>query len=175
MRFSCGEHRQAYDNFRSQLQQAPALMLMVDMMPHAGVIILLFLAGLLPFSSVVFLLLGMCALSSYIQYIAIVRQGPERQPSNATGLPAQLFPSAERNRHVAILSMMGTVGMDDLRLSLMNRDFNESGKVIQPAIWYALLVLGSFVYTSRQHTCKLPTTSSTVFTHQQNAQITALS
>ena len=106
----------------TRLQQAPALTLTV------GVV------AVLPFSSVIFLLLAVCALSSYTQYNAVVRQGLERQSSNATVVPAQLFPDAERNRHAAMLSMMGTVSLDNLRLGMMNRDFNESGKVIQPAM-----------------------------------------
>ena len=87
----------------------------------------------MPFSSLLFLLLAMCALSSYIQYNAIVRQELERQSTHTPGLQAQLLSNAEHNRHVAILSMMGTVGLDNLRLGMMNRDFDESGIDIQPA------------------------------------------
>ena len=75
----------------------------------------------------------MCALSSYIQYNAIVRQELERQSTTTPGLQAQLLSNVERNRHVAILSMMGTVGLDNLRLGMVNRDFDESGIDIQPA------------------------------------------
>lgn len=113
-------------------------------MSDAGIVILLFLAGLVPFSSVLFLLLALCALSSYIQYNAnaLVRQEPEQQSTNTTGLPAQLSSErAERTRqwHMANMMMMGTVG----GLSMMNRDFNESGKVVLGCY----MVLGSLVQT----------------------------
>ena len=123
-------HRQAYDlNSRAKHLHRKGRLVTFD----AGIVILLFLAGLVPFSSLLFLLLAMCALSSCIQYNAIVRQELERQSTNAPGPQAQFHSNAERNRHVAILSMMGTVGLDNLRLSMMNRDFDESGIDTQPA------------------------------------------
>lgn len=128
----CAQHRQANDlnssAKRAKHLHAEGRLLTLD----AGVVILLFLAGLVPFSSLLFLLLAMCALSSYIQYTAIVRQEVERQSTNTPGSQAQLLSNAERNRHVAILSMMGTVGLDSLRLGMLNRDFDDSGIDIQP-------------------------------------------
>ncbi|KAL0038955.1 hypothetical protein WJX77_003174 [Trebouxia sp. C0004] len=44
-----------------------------------GVVILLFLAGLVPFSSLLFLLLALFALASCIQYNAIVRQEADQR------------------------------------------------------------------------------------------------
>ena len=100
------------------------------MLTYAGVVILLFLAGLVPFSSVLFLLLALFALASCIQYNAIVRQ--EQQSGGAPGSPTYPFTGPERLHHAAMLSMMGTLGMNspalhNLRLAMINRDFNESG------------------------------------------------
>ena len=148
-------HRQAYD-LNSRQASAPKLNAKGRLLTFdAGVVILLFLAGLVPFSSLVFLLLAMCALSSYTQYHAIVRQELERQSTNTLGPLAQLHSNAERNRHVAIVSMMGTVGLDNLRLGMMNRDFDESGIDIQPAHCMGqgmpLLASGFLVCTRIQH------------------------
>lgn len=95
----------------------------------AGIVILLFLAGLVPFPSIFFLLLAMCAISSYIQYNTVIRQELERQ-SATTGTPgfqAQPFTHPEQAHHAAVFSMMGTLGLNEWRLGMMNRDFDESG------------------------------------------------
>ncbi|KAL3162509.1 hypothetical protein ABBQ32_010167 [Trebouxia sp. C0010 RCD-2024] len=94
----------------------------------AGIVILLFLAGLVPFPSIFFLLLAMCAISSYIQYNTVIRQELERQ-SATTGTPgfqAQPFTHPEQAHHAAVFSMMGTLGLNEWRLGMMNRDFDES-------------------------------------------------
>ncbi|KAL3162508.1 hypothetical protein ABBQ32_010167 [Trebouxia sp. C0010 RCD-2024] len=93
-----------------------------------GIVILLFLAGLVPFPSIFFLLLAMCAISSYIQYNTVIRQELERQ-SATTGTPgfqAQPFTHPEQAHHAAVFSMMGTLGLNEWRLGMMNRDFDES-------------------------------------------------
>ena len=105
------------------------------MLTCTGVVILLFLAGLVPFSSVVFLLVALFALASCIQYNAIVRQQAEQQSAAAPGYQAQPFTHPERFHHAAVLSMMGTLGvtspaLHNLRLAMMNRDFNESGGLL---------------------------------------------
>lgn len=101
----------------------------------------LFLTGLVPFSSFLFLLLALCAMSSYIQHNAVVQQDLERQPTNTTGLPAQL--SSERAEHIRNLANMMMMGTMDTR-GMMNRIFNESGKVVQlvqPFSCYVVLTL----------------------------------
>lgn len=112
---------------------------------HAGVVILLFVAGLVPFSSVLFLLLALFALASCVQYNLLARhEADQGRPGIAGRMPA--WQSAERMHRAAILGMMGTFGfanpalhhlmaahptrttMHNLRLSLMNRDFTDAGE-----------------------------------------------
>lgn len=105
------------------------------MLTCAGVVILLFLAGLVPFSSVVFLLVALFALASCIQYNALVRQQAEQQSAAAPGYQPQPFAQPEQFHHAAVLSMMGTLSMTspalhNLRLAMMNREFSESGKLL---------------------------------------------
>lgn len=88
------------------------------------------MAGLVPFSSLLFLLLALFALASCIQYNAIVRQEAEHR---APGLHMQTRRSPESFHQAAVLSMMGTLGLNspalnNLRLSMLNRDFTAAGK-----------------------------------------------
>ena len=117
----------------------------------AGVVVLLFLAGLVPFSSLIFLLLAMCALSSYIQYNTLVRQELERQsaPTGTPGLQAPFFMHPEHAHHADVLSSMGTLSLQQLRLSLMNRDFDESG--IQATCNTLQLVLVAGLHKTCKH------------------------
>ncbi|KAL3141105.1 hypothetical protein ABBQ38_003460 [Trebouxia sp. C0009 RCD-2024] len=94
-----------------------------------GILILLFLAGSVPLSSVIFLLLALCALSSYIQYNTVIRQEFERQ-SATTGTPgfqAQPSMQPEQAHHAAVLSMINTVVLNNQRLGIMSRDYYDSG------------------------------------------------
>lgn len=96
-------------------------------------VILLFLAGLVPFSSLLFLLLALFALASCIQYNAIVRQQAEQHFVDEPAPQLQRRRSNEAFHHAAVLSMMGTLGLsspafNNLRLAMLNRDFNDSGE-----------------------------------------------
>ncbi|DBB01205.1 TPA: hypothetical protein ACH3X1_001087 [Trebouxia sp. C0004] len=96
-----------------------------------GVVILLFLAGLVPFSSLLFLLLALFALASCIQYNAIVRQEADQRSNSESALQTQNQRINESFHHAAVLSMMGTLGLNspalnNLRLAMLNRDFDDS-------------------------------------------------
>ena len=95
----------------------------------AGILILLFLAGLVPLSSVIFLLLALCALSSYIQYTTVIRQEFERQSAttDTPGFQAQPSMQPEQAQHAAVLSMINTVVLNNRRSGIMSRDYYDSG------------------------------------------------
>ena len=114
---------------------------------HAGVVILLFVAGIVPFASLLFLLVALFLFASCIQYHVLARNDVQhiRPRANAT-LPA--WGNAERMQRAAVLSMLGTFGLGNpslgnvlaghstggafhnLRLSMMNRDFTDAGKCL---------------------------------------------
>lgn len=96
-----------------------------------GFIILLFLAGLVPFSSLIFLLLALFVLASCRQYNAIVRQEAEQQTQQDPGIQLQSRRNAESFHQATVLSMMGTLGLqssalNNLRLAMLNREFNDT-------------------------------------------------
>ena len=98
----------------------------------AGVVLLLFLAGLVPFSSVLFLLLALLALASCLQYNAVVRQQAEQRSNSGSSLHQERR-TADSFHQAAVLSMMGTFGLNsaalnNLRLAMLDRDFNDAGK-----------------------------------------------
>ncbi len=108
-------------------------------------VILLFLAGLVPFSSVLFLLLALFALASCIQYNAIVRQEADQRSTNEPALQTQNRRLNESLHHASVLSMMGTLGLNSpalhsLRLAMVNRDFDDSGKRLCSS-WHSMAPL----------------------------------
>lgn len=111
----------------------------------AGVVILLFVAGVVPFSSLIFLLVAFFLFASCIQYNILARTDTQHtRPGIAANLPA--WQNAQRIQRAAVLSMLGTFGLGNpafrdiitdpaaggslhnLRLSMMNRDFTDAGK-----------------------------------------------
>ena len=119
----------------------------------AGVIILLFLAGMVPFSSLIFLLLALFVLASCLQYNAIVRQEAEQQTQQDPGIQLQSRRNAESFHQAAVLSMMGTLGLqspalNNLRLAMLNREFNDTGNTI--AASKALIC-----HSTAKHDCNL--------------------
>ena len=105
------------------------------------------MAGIVPFSSLLFLLIALFLFASCIQYRVLAQNEIQhvRPRANAT-LPA--WGNAERMQRAALLSMLGTIGLGNpvhgnvlaghptsgafhnLRLSMMNRDFTDAGKCL---------------------------------------------
>lgn len=101
-------------------------------MCDAGVVVLLFLAGLVPFSSLLFLLLALLVLTSCVQYNAVIQQEVQHLPQQDS--QPQSRQQAEAWQHAAVLSMMGTMSLHSpafhhLRLAMLNREFTDAGKV----------------------------------------------
>ena len=112
----------------------------------AGVVILLFVAGVVPFSSLLFLLVALFLFASCIQYNVLARTDLQQTRPGAVA-NVRAWQSTERMQRAAVLSMLNTFGLGNpalqnvmagqtagaslhnLRLSMMNRDFTDAGKV----------------------------------------------
>lgn len=111
----------------------------------AGVVVLLFIAGVVPFSSLLLLLVVFFLFAGCIQYTAHA-QSNTQHPISGVGANLPAWQNAQRIQRAAVLSMLGTFGLGNsdlrniitdpaaggsfhnLRLSMMNRDFTDAGE-----------------------------------------------
>ena len=131
---------------------------------HAGVVILLFVAGVVPFSSVLFLLVALFLFASCVQYNVLARNDLQQTRPGAVA-NVRAWQSTERMQRAAVLSMLNTFGLGNpalqnvmagqpagaslhnLRLSMMNRDFTDAGKLLVSSACHVVLVGHSKVVT----------------------------
>lgn len=143
----------------------------------AGVVILLFVAGIVPFSSLLFLLVALFLFASCIQYNVLARnEAPQTRPGAVANVRA--WQNTERMQRAAVLSMLNTFGLGNpalqnimagqpagaslhnLRLSMMNRDFTDAGKLAFEHflhVMLCLLVTADLSHMTGLHPTEMPT------------------